>query len=147
MYFILSHSLIVIYYPSLCFHTCAQIILLAFAKNFIGVKMKNEHKMWDKITISSPYAFYQFWQTNQIKSILSQPQQQHNTTPTQPQHCSWVWHENDCAHQPQPHPIHHTKLNGSLQAPQINIYWPQLDKMWPVTTSRATTTKFTTTTK
>ena len=30
-------------------------------------------------------------------SILSQPQQQHNTTTTQPKHCSWVGQENYCA--------------------------------------------------
>ena len=37
-------------------------------------------------------------------NILSQPQRQHNTT--QPQHCTWVGHENCCAHpthQPEQH--------------------------------------------
>ena len=28
---------------------------------------------------------------------LSQPKQQHNITTTQPQHCSWIGHKNDCA--------------------------------------------------
>ena len=32
------------------------------------------------------------------------------------------------------------KLNCSLQEPQINIYWPQLNPMLPVRTSRATPT-------
>ena len=61
-----------------------------------------------------------------------------NENTTQPQHCSWVWHENDCVNPtpPSPHP----------QEPQINIYWPQLNTMWPVTTSRVTTTTLTTTT-
>ena len=36
---------------------------------------------------------------NQVRQ-LSQTQQQHNKT--QPQHCRWVGHENDCAHQPNP---------------------------------------------
>ena len=35
---------------------------------------------------------------------------------------------------PPPH-----KLNGSLQEPHITIYCPQLNTLWPVTTSRAKT--------
>ena len=64
--------------------------------------------------------------------MLSQTKRQHNTTP---QPCSWVGHKNDYAQSPHPP----QKLNGGLQEPQINIYWPQLNTMWPVTTSRATT--------
>ena len=37
------------------------------------------------------------------------------------------------------------KLNWSLQEHQINIYWPQLNIIWPITTSRVTTTTRTTT--
>ena len=38
------------------------------------------------------------------------------------------------------------KLNGGLQEHQINIYGPQLNIMWSVTTIRATTMTLTTTT-
>ena len=58
---------------------------------------------------------------------LSQPQRQQNTTSRL--HCSWVEHENDCAHCTPHHPTQPNhqphKLNGSLQEPQINIYWQQ----------------------
>ena len=40
-----------------------------------------------------------------------------NETTTQPQNCSLIGHENDCAH----HPTPPQKLNSSLQEPQINI--------------------------
>ena len=39
------------------------------------------------------------------------------------------------------------KLNGSLQEPQINIFWPQLYIMWSVTTSKTTKTTLTTRTR
>ena len=39
-------------------------------------------------------------------NILSQPQRQHNTT--QPQHCTWVGHENCCAHPTHPPEQHQT---------------------------------------
>ena len=37
---------------------------------------------------------------------------------------------------PQPPTTVPQKLNGGLQEPQINIYWPQLDIMWQVTRAR-----------
>ena len=40
-----------------------------------------------------------------------------NNNTTQPEHCSWVGHENDCANSTPRH-----KLNSSLHEPQINIY-------------------------
>ena len=36
------------------------------------------------------------------------------------------------------------KLNRGLLGPQINIYWPQLNIMWLITSNRGTTTTFTT---
>ena len=70
-------------------------------------------------------------------SFLSQLQRQHNTTTKQ-----WLWkpHPKDPTTTPQ-------KLNSSLQESQINIYWPQLIMMWPVTSGSAKTTTSTTTTK
>ena len=41
-----------------------------------------------------------------------------NVNTTQPQHCSWIGHENDCAHHPTPPPAQ--KLNISLSEPQMN---------------------------
>ena len=42
-------------------------------------------------------------------------------TTTQPQHCSWVGHENDCAN-PTHHPTPPQKLKGGRQETQANIY-------------------------
>ena len=48
---------------------------------------------------------------NFMMLLLSQPQRQHNAT--QPQHCSWIGHKNDCANDPNKPPNSH-KLSGSL---------------------------------
>ena len=70
-----------------------------------------------------------------------------NDNTTQPQHGTWVGHKmNVQTTHPTPPTHPPQKLNCSLQEPQINIHWPQLNIMWPVTTRKATTAKFTTTT-
>ena len=51
--------------------------------------------------------------------MTTQPQAQHNLNTVVGLDMKMTIH---------PHPPH--KLNGSLQEPQINIYWPQLNIMW-----------------
>ena len=46
---------------------------------------------------------------------------QHNHNTTQPQHCSWVVHENDCANPPPPPPPpHHTNSTWASGASELH---------------------------
>ena len=84
--------------------------------------------------------FAAFWHIIILHQILSQPQWQQSKTTSQHQHLSLVGHENDCGNPIHPTPPYPTiRTHHSLQEPQINIYIQQLNLMWLVTTSRATT--------
>ena len=90
----------------------------------------------------------QYDELSQVKCLLINCHNLNdNATQPQSQHCSWVGYKYDCAN-PTPPPPH--KLNSTSGCrspePQMNIYWPQLNRMWSVTTIMATTTTLTTTT-
>ena len=74
---------------------------------------------------------------------LSKPKLNHNST--QP-NITKVGFYMKMTLQPTPAPPPPDKYKGSLQKPQMNIYWPQLNMMWSVTTSKASTTTLITTT-
>ena len=62
----------------------------------------NHHFCWNQLFRSRFHCWSLFWPHLKMPPILSQPQRQHNAT--QPQHSSWVRHENDCANPtPPPH--------------------------------------------
>ena len=78
-----------------CFGFTPQVNVLQNSWNFSWVKAHQNNRLLPVVKpLHNPTA------TSTVVE-LSQPQRQHNTT--QPQHCSWVGHENDC----KPHPTHH----------------------------------------
>ena len=76
-----------------------------------------------------------FTTSNPPSSIQSSNCHHPNMNTTQPRHnLNTVvgLYTKMTTHTTPPHP-----LNGGLQDPHINIYWPHVNKMWQVTTSRA----------
>ena len=70
----------------------------------------NHNFCWNQLFRSRFHCWSLFWPHLKMPPILSQPQREHNAA--QPQHCSWVGYENDCAN-----PIPPTTITETQQKP------------------------------
>ena len=96
-----SQKLKILLYRSL-FKTAVSVLFETPSSNAKAIYQPNTLHNINRKCFYPPNTFYHLWQSfiysdRKVQGMISSYRNIHNDNTTQPQHCSWVGHEIDCA--------------------------------------------------